>query len=120
MARFILLAVEDNDVAEEFVQTHQKMDGLEVVGLFGKPVNFCMCPDGYTITARVKTGGKFGWSVCPICHKARFMSQQAKNLLNDQWPWYKYFLSFRPTSYVKKIEEVWKGHGQVATNRNRR
>jgi len=112
MARFILLSCEDNEEAERFVHEYQAFsDGgtITVVGLFGKPTNFCECPESYGLNARSKRGAKFGWNVCVTCNRAKFVPQTPNNLLPGEDPkWWNYSLSFRPSAYVKTIKEVWK------------
>lgn len=100
MARYILIEVDDNEVAGDLVKALQsegemhfyhKLPGTEldyqvkavkakVRALFAKPVNFCECPP----SANAVRGKTFGWHVCPTCGKAKKGEcQHPRNLLDS-------------------------------------
>lgn len=97
MARFVVISVEDNEVAEELVRDWRDggLDpGIEVVGLFGKPTQFCNSNDGKHPARRAlgfTHGRKFGWWVCAYCGKPKTLYgknpqaviSQARNLLPE-------------------------------------
>lgn len=60
MARYVLVAFEDNNDADNFIRgTDSGAESMEVVGVFFKPTQFCECPQGSS-TSR---GKKFGANV---------------------------------------------------------
>lgn len=86
MARYIVLEVSDNKVAETLLEAfNQKTKHgwpARVVGLFVKPGRTCVCVNWHTANYRedkarhswsggVERGEKFGWWVCTNCNKPR-------------------------------------------------
>jgi hypothetical protein len=99
MARYLVIEIEDNEVAGDLAQSI--VDGGEIFfyrragneytvgttpakvrGIFGKPSTFCEC---VTPAPQVK-GGKLGWFVCPTCKRARRGWQYPNNLLQAPQP----------------------------------
>lgn len=104
MARYLLIEVDDNEMAGDLVAAIQdnpqgvffykkkdslpddkesyqvvELEGARVRALFGKPVNFCECPP----SDRSLRGQKFGWYVCADCGKAKKGAcQHPRNLLD--------------------------------------
>lgn len=87
MARYILVAVDDNGRADKLIEKLTPIGGVDVIGLFAKPQRYCTCSrikeQGYT------WGQRLGWWVCTLCGRpsrgwgssAQAVVSQAKNLL---------------------------------------
>lgn len=91
MARYIVIEVEDNQVAENLIAAFNEKTragwAARVVGLFVKPGATCACQSLYNEGAArgnyrenkakhgwsggVERGEKFGWWVCTVCNKPR-------------------------------------------------
>lgn len=97
MARYIVIEVSDNKVAEsllERVNQQTKRGALfRVVGVFVKPGRTCSCVNRYHANYRedgakhgwsggVERGEKFGWWVCTNCHKPRKAGHQLNNQMS--------------------------------------
>lgn len=80
MARYVLVEVDENDRADRLIEKLEAVPGLRVVGLFGKPTQFCECEGPWE---QSKRGKKYGWYVCPACGFPRKYGphQRPKNLL---------------------------------------
>lgn len=86
MARYILVAVDDNKRAATLIERLKTLAGVEIVGLFPKPTKFCECtgphakgPNSWSVLGR-----RFGWHNCSECRLPRKGSQTyMKNLLNE-------------------------------------
>ena len=88
MSRLVLVEFEDDATADAY---RAKIDTASrngrhyrVIGFFAKPRSWCKC---YRSTETFKTwniqqGAKFGWWVCPDCHKAVVHNQQLANLMS--------------------------------------
>lgn len=98
MARYLLVSVDDNDRADVLRGRLDSVSGVKVVGLFGKPTNFCdgTCQAG-DLNAKSLTGRKFGWRICPICKKAKKVFHYHNNLIAPDVPirFWDCFLSIR-------------------------
>ena len=98
MARYIVIEVEDNVVAQELIDSFvdKTPDSIRagklmrVVGIFVRPGRTCECPDAQVINYRDPTklknatggitrGEKFGWWVCSVCGKPRKGGHQLVN-----------------------------------------
>lgn len=98
MARWLLIEIDDNDAAEQYIKSLSEGKSFitvpsgesytvrevsaRVVGLFGKPTKFCECPEQDQKAGSTK-GAKTDWRVCPNCHLALRGSQTPKNLLDE-------------------------------------
>lgn len=72
MAKYIVIAVDDNTVATSLMVKLLPLEpkGVKVVGLFARPRAFCRCVGVGRKTNRAYTRGtKLGWWVCSDCHK---------------------------------------------------
>jgi hypothetical protein len=82
--RYVLIEVDDNEVAQKLMNKFENVRGLRIAGLFGPPTTWCGCPksDGYHKDQIVR-GGKLGWWVHRSCRRARKGTHQLTNLI---WP----------------------------------
>lgn len=80
MARYLLVAIDDNDKAESLLKKFDSWPGFEIVGLFGKPTSFCDC-ENYEGTSR--RGKKFGYYTHAGCGRPRPGTHPLINLLYD-------------------------------------
>lgn len=86
MARYVVIEVSDNQVAENLVETINKQtkqgSPFRVVGLFVKPIRTCQCSNARYANYRedkakhgwsggVERGEKFGWWICTKCKRPR-------------------------------------------------
>jgi hypothetical protein len=87
MARYVLVMVDNNEVADRLRYKLDRVSGIKVVGMFAKPTKFCegKCQVGNP-NARSITGKKFGWRLCPVCHKPRRTFHYLKNLIAPDVP----------------------------------
>ena len=92
MARYIVVAVDDNKVADNLIAKLAPLEskGVTISGLFARPKVFCRCEGAGRKTNRAWTRGiKLGWWVCSDCHKpgrqwgsnAQAVISQSVNLL---------------------------------------
>jgi len=111
VARYILVEVDDNETAGDFVAVVQREGNVfyytpangqgesqiktftaKVVGLFAKPIKFCECPKPGDRQVR---GAKFGWWVHAECGKPmKGHCQHPRNLLE-------------PDDFKPKPDERW-------------
>ena len=84
MARYVVLSFEDNDDAEHLIQQYKDHPTIHPVGMFARPTNFCEELEHWDYPTRSKRGVKFGWWICPQCHKARKLFQQGHNMLDPE------------------------------------
>ena len=97
MARYIVLEVNDNQVAENFIKACNKKTKIgwpfRIVGVFVKPGRTCSCPNARRANYRedsskhgwaggIQKGEKFGWWVCTQCGKPRKGGHQLNNQLS--------------------------------------
>lgn len=90
MARFIVLRVEDNAVADQLVEEFRQDTRSKVFGLFALPTVFCDCDSDNSSRAaggkRITRGGRLGWFVHRGCGRANRGSWQSpRNLLEPDW-----------------------------------
>jgi hypothetical protein len=85
MARYLLVEVDENDRAIKLMEKLNDVTGLRVIGLFGKPTQFCECEGPWENSIR---GKKYGWYVCPSCGNPRPLGphQRPRNLLEGDTP----------------------------------
>jgi hypothetical protein len=85
MARYVLIQVDENDRADRLIEKLSGVPGLRVIGLFGKPLQFCECEGPWERSSR---GKRYGWYVCPECGKPRSGGphQRPRNLLELDTP----------------------------------
>lgn len=81
MARYLLVEVDENERAARLREKLDGVEGLVVIGVFGKPTKFCECE---VDSGRSILGKKFGWWVCPTCRHPKFdaLHNCVKNLLD--------------------------------------
>lgn len=68
MARYLVVQVDENDRAEKLAAKLDEVAGIDVIGIFGKPTQFCECEGPWENSIR---GKKYGWNICPTCGKPR-------------------------------------------------
>jgi hypothetical protein len=85
MARYVLIQVDENDRADRLIDKLSGVTGLRIIGLFGKPTQFCECPGPWERSTR---GKKYGWYCCPDCGYPRKFGphQRPRNLLEGDTP----------------------------------
>lgn len=100
MARYVLLSFDSNVEAEQYVRElagaeSPLSDNSSIVGVFGKPTQFCdTATHPHATTRRVNgftRGTRFGWWVCAHCSKPKkawasnlsAVLSQARNLLDE-------------------------------------
>lgn len=85
MARYIVLEVDDDKVAEALVKKLAPLvsKGVRLAGLFARPTRWCKCPhpSGYHAN-QVAQGSKYGWWVCLTCKRPRMGSHNTRNLVD--------------------------------------
>jgi hypothetical protein len=97
VARYIVVEVEDNGAAQEFIDALMEKTPdairagklMRVVGIFVRPGKVCVCHDRQEVNYRdptkdknaagVARGEKFGWWVCSRCGKPRMAGHQLEN-----------------------------------------
>lgn len=100
--RYVLIEVDNNNVAERLVNKFDSVKGMRIAGLFGVPTSWCGCPrnDGYYKNDIVR-GDKLGWWIHITCRKARRGTHDLKNLINPKHRSY-----HRETGYVEVVHSV--------------
>lgn len=85
MARYLVVQVDDNDRADKLASKLNEVTGIDVIGLFGKPTQYCECEGPWDRSIR---GKKYGWYICPDCGKPRSEGphQRPANLLWTEVP----------------------------------
>ena len=84
MARYLLVQVDDNARAAKLQQKLDAVEGIDVVGMFGKPTKFCECA---VRTDDSNRGQTYGFWLCTTCRKPkRGAMQHPFNLLEDGVP----------------------------------
>ena len=74
MARYVLIQIDENDRVVRLIAKLSGIPGLQVIGLFGKPTQFCECE---VLSDRSVRGKKYGWWVCPNCKKPKTDAMQS-------------------------------------------
>lgn len=124
MARYLLVAIDDNNVADRLIPKLDSLKGVNCVGLYGKPTKFCddSCQADVNVSdKRSIFGKKFGWALCPVCHKPRTRFHMLKNLLElENLP-----ARFVDCFFELRIKEPWnndpvKKYGQAAIDGQRK
>jgi hypothetical protein len=67
MARYILVQVDENSRATALMKKLEPVEGIKVIGLFGKPTNFCDDVSHRNPNESSQRGKKYGWSHCRTC-----------------------------------------------------
>jgi len=86
MARYIVLEVEDDNIATELAKKLNKSTGWRVAGIFARPHSWCKCSlsgMGYNSHKDYVRGTKLGWWLhnIPGCGRPRLGTHQLENLL---------------------------------------
>lgn len=92
MARYLLIEFDNNEQADalraQIDAATRKGKAFRVVGLFARPGLNCRCSstraghvERITKTAKPVRGTRFGFYVCPLCHKPRFGNQHPTNMI---------------------------------------
>jgi hypothetical protein len=81
MPRYVLIEIEDNQQAQDFVEGRHVQIPYEVVAMYAKPVNFCTCvQEGLRkVNGQSAIGTTYGWIVCRLCKKAVLSWQYPNN-----------------------------------------
>jgi hypothetical protein len=115
MAKYVLIAFEDDQMADDFANavaikggvfyvqpdTHiGNVQGAFVRGLWKKPTKFCECPPGPD--RRYARSKKFGWYICVTC-----------NLCHKGWAKGEHFYPSFGVNQLPVTEEApeWRGSG---------
>lgn len=82
MARYIVLRVESNSIADELLKRFSVVSAIKVVGLFAAVSKQCKCPE---YKGRVIRSRKWGTVHCTECKMPRVsVMQHPRNLLQDE------------------------------------
>lgn len=116
MAKYVLLAFDDDKEADLFVESNGKLNETveaypyQVHAVFKKPTKFCECTKEQRRGKVGVTGAKFGWFVCGNCHKpAKGGGQTIPNLLEmDQPPWRRQIHLQVRCEFTGWLEPNWK------------
>lgn len=124
MARYLLVAIDENDRADKLIPKLDSLRGVTCVALYGKPTKFCddSCQtDVHVDNRRSIFGARFGWALCPVCHKPRKRFHTFKNLIQlGDLP-----VRFRDEFLELRIKEPWNNdpvekYGQAAIDGQRK
>lgn len=78
VARYLLVMVDENDRAEKLRHKLDEVEGIDVIGVFWKPTQFCNCEN---YEGRSPRGKKYGWNIHTACGRPRPGNRQAPNNL---------------------------------------
>lgn len=84
MARYIVLRVEENEVADKLLAKLEPLESVRTVALYYAATKFCEGQCQSEHEARCPREPKYGMRYCPVCKRVKkTVMQQPRNLLED-------------------------------------